>query len=114
MRISDWSSDVCSSDLIRWVFSSKWARMSGLVLRDMKACNGFTAFRAEPCNASVLLKSSGRSFSSSAMLWPTGAMMNSVAASAMAYQDRKSVVLGKRVSVRVDLVGGRILKQKKH
>src|SRR3546814_10163342 len=36
MRISDWSSDVCSSDLIFDQFissgESKWLRMSGLVL----------------------------------------------------------------------------------
>src|SRR3546814_11809498 len=74
MRISDWSSDVCSSDLV------KRTRTSGILL--ILAA------------ASLLLAACD-----------DGANQPSAA-------DRKSVVSGKSVSVRVDLGGRRIIKTK--
>src|SRR3546814_13035092 len=38
MRISDWSSDVCSSDLI-----SKWLRANGIVFKREITCDSLTA-----------------------------------------------------------------------
>src|SRR3546814_7134775 len=90
MRISDWSSDVCSSDLSgRFV---KW--LGGLAEQrtlPRYANQTFTNWFAHrdappaPSNAGDVL------------LWP---------------EDRKSVVQGKSVSVRVDLGGCRMIKKK--
>src|SRR3546814_5691549 len=74
MRISDWSSDVCSSDLVELLVE----------LRD--------ALEAQ-------LRDAGK------LEWA----LEDFAALA----DRKSVVSGKSVSVRVDLGGRRIIKKKK-
>src|SRR3546814_11675007 len=78
MRISDWSSDVCSSDLFR---------AAGL---DGSLYQGFRAEgRPDPQQTSPRMGAGdgGR-------------------------PDRKSVVLGKSVSVRVDLGGRRVIKKK--
>src|SRR3546814_12643653 len=72
MRISDWSSDVCSSDLVH---SNRWAR---------KASRG--------------MRSSDEAL-----------LSNRLRRSSRSSRDRKSVVKGKSVSVRVDLGGGRII-----
>src|SRR3546814_8329015 len=76
MRISDWSSDVCSSDLPA-------ARLAGHQQRPDRLGAGRTAGLA------------GQQAVDSAVAEPP---------------DRKSVVSGKRVSVRVDLGGRRIMK----
>src|SRR3546814_14496285 len=73
MRISDWSSDVCSSDL----------QSKGLALRP------------QVTTASVIACCCAGSFA------------------ATKPRDRKSVVEGQSVSVRVDLGGRRIIKKKK-
>src|SRR3546814_12159404 len=78
MRISDWSSDVCSSDLN----GARWPRVLGG--RPGRSCQ------------------EGR-------LWRHAAE----AGDRRRGQDRKSVVSGKSVSVRVDLGGRRIIKKKK-
>src|SRR3546814_14647661 len=80
MRISDWSSDVCSSDLLKTV-----REMTRAMLLD----RGFG--RVEICDDGA----------------PALAFLDALAA------DRKSVVSGKSVSVRVDLGGRRIIKIKK-
>src|SRR3546814_19565095 len=99
MRISDWSSDVCSSDLIH--------RQSSL----------------ERFSSKLRL----RSYSSLSQAWTIPEIFNqSSQLGYLAYirvgifpfewmeifSDRKSVVLGKSVSVRVDLGGRRIVKKK--
>src|SRR3546814_21132320 len=101
MRISDWSSDVCSSDLSQELRTIReHTSLFGLVGFKRVAVNakkreeyvlhiGFIHFRGCLCggddhhhrNASAIL-------------------------------DRKSVVSGKSVSVRVDLGGRRIIKKK--
>src|SRR3546814_17337044 len=102
MRISDWSSDVCSSDLsndrvsvwiIGWFLEcrpqcGRGGRMIPGHRSEYDPFSGFTTFIAVP----------GR----------TGAY------SLLRYSiDRKSVVTGKRVAVRVDLGGRRIVKKTK-
>src|SRR3546814_16808417 len=92
MRISDWSSDVCSSDL--------------------------------PPN-DTLLSGAGQAGARASALAGLEARVGLVddvdpalatdhAAIPMAGLDRKSVVEGKRVSVRVDLGGRRTMNNKKH
>src|SRR3546814_18205805 len=85
MRISDWSSDVCSSDLYA---------------RGVRAERG-RATRRAGCFRTRDRRSAPRPH------W-------GVARARRATRDRKSVVSGKSVSVRVDLGGRRIIKKKKH
>src|SRR3546814_9739622 len=86
MRISDWSSDVCSSDLSRRrpAASSPSSWTARTRLRPPK--------RSRPW-------------------WPTASMRNE-RAGGWRSRDRKSVAEGKSVSVRVDLGGRRHLKRK--
>src|SRR3546814_12572515 len=89
LRISDWSSDVCSSDL----------RIAGR--SDMS-----------PERQIQLLVALGHSYLNTNGLLPA---MNTAFGHALAlaqtYGDRKRVVSGKSVSVRVDLGGRRIIKK---
>src|SRR3546814_18337947 len=106
MRISDWSSDVCSSDLIgnrgRQIYKGGvnvpigdhaaarifggWGKFDGTIKNERTGnyIGGYDGNYAYGIN--VLVE-------------PT--------------EDRKSVVLGKSVAVRVDLCGRRIIKKKK-
>src|SRR3546814_14878721 len=88
MRISHWSSDVCSSDLLYL-----------------------------PIGAESSLKGVVDLVNNRGIVWQDeslGAKFDYVEIPAdMADKDRKSVVEGKSVSVRVDLGGRRILKKKK-
>src|SRR3546814_17794991 len=92
MRISDWSADVCSSDLI-----------------DVYVEKVSTEAPAYP-EAAKEQRISGKVF-----LVVDVAADGSVAKAEVerSEPDRKSVVEGKSVSVRVDLGGRRIIKQKK-
>src|SRR3546814_12798254 len=102
MRISDWSSDVCSSDLRPPRRSAGPRRRPGRGLRPSPR---------RPCPRDVPCVR--------ASLGPTGSYThttreNRVAAPAGFRKDgaeRKSVVAGKSVSVRVDLGGRRIIKK---
>src|SRR3546814_19114555 len=89
MRISDWSSDGCSSDLA-WV-----------------PCGPILAALVGP----LALRTSGWQ-----ALWIASLLLAGLLAGWALYtlrrRDRKSIVYGKRVSVRVDSGGPRILKQK--
>src|SRR3546814_18186846 len=91
MRISDWSSDVCSSDLSR-------RRRIPSPSTTWSSCGAATAAMQGRLRAlrSMLSGSPGS---------PGSASTDRT--------DRKSVVEGKRVSVRVDLGGRRIIKKKK-
>src|SRR3546814_16474436 len=85
MRISDWSSDVCSSDLPAGRPTRTPVRLgAGAYLR--------------------------RSLDGSP---PRRPVSSTAASSRASVIDRKRVVYGKRVSVRVDLDGRRIIKNKK-
>src|SRR3546814_19306872 len=85
MRISDWSSDVCSSDLDYPVYSqaTRWrSKVRGAVAYPL-------------CGAAHEARYRGRRVVERRTEW----------------KDRKSVVEGKSVSVRVDLGGRRIIKK---
>src|SRR3546814_14619525 len=94
MRISDWSSDVCSSDLLVFnrYFDLSPEDEPGLPLLPL-----FLSMRAAVLTHVLALQAQG-------------AGNKELAAQAQA--DRKSVVSGKSVSVRVDLGVRRIIKQK--
>src|SRR3546814_13875219 len=80
MRISDWSSDVCSSDLQGGVGFAYENLNTAFGTRDDISAN-FGSFKIAP---------------------------------GFGWKDRKSVVKGKSVSVRVDLGGRCIIKKKKY
>src|SRR3546814_18847136 len=89
MRISDWSSDVCSSDLV-----TSAASLARLTLAAVTPGTFSSAFSTRPTQEAQVMPSICRRKRWSGTL------------------DRKSVVSGKSVSVRVDLGGRRIIKKK--
>src|SRR3546814_17737879 len=95
MRISDWSSDVCSSDLLPGNFDavSRWLNAEPLqqCLCLIQQIAGNIAGLGKHC-----------------IKIGTGLVVQR----RKALVDRKSVVKGKSVSVRVDLGGRRIIKKK--
>src|SRR3546814_14057441 len=93
MRISDWSSDVCSSDLCR-----------GSRLRRRPADRR----RSQPRSPAPVRRHVPRQRSQARSDAPGSRR----AWRRAARQDRKSVVSGKSVSVRVNLGGRRIIKKK--
>src|SRR3546814_14777587 len=96
MRISDWSSDVCSSDL-----GGEAERVLldyGQAIKDLARSNLFPG--------DLLLKNFGVSRSGRVVFYDYDELC--------LVTDRKSVVEGKSVSVRVDLGGGRILKKQNY
>src|SRR3546814_20269780 len=98
MRISDWSSDVCSSDLSHAVLPDMLARGDGAIV----VVNGLTASVTMPGMSGVgpaMAAARNYIFPLNAAVAPKG--------------DRTSVVKGKSVSVCVDIGGGRIITKKK-
>src|SRR3546814_6368736 len=97
MRISDWSSDVCSSDLkeVRW-----YCAVSALAILTLPGA-AIARGADEPAGAAAAL--SGE---------PQDAAPQATQTDIATAEERKSVGEGKRVSVRVDLGGGRTLKKK--
>src|SRR3546814_18367636 len=127
MRISDWSSDVCSSDLERPLCVNSAASLNAALparaitslatpdnernnvssppnVRGTRAGRGSTTFNPN-CLASSYAK-------------PVAPILGMegppVAITSAGAEDRKSVVSGKSVSVRVDLGGRRIIQKKTH
>src|SRR3546814_11896218 len=106
LRISDWSSDVCSSDLWMKLYrlltgpddTAFCARVEGLLNRGWQ-------LHGSPSITSV----EGRGHVAQAIVMDKAGPYPGFQPS----RDRKSVVLGKSVSVRVDLGGRRIIKKKK-
>src|SRR3546814_19725026 len=97
MRISDWSSDVCSSDLPQLYALSHVVA----VAPDTSSVYGTTPIaQYHGLHASDFITT------------PATIAGASAASDAGSYTDRKSVVSGKSVSVRVDLGGRRIIKKK--
>src|SRR3546814_15177782 len=90
MRISDWSSDVCSSDLM-------YAQGGGSVIY----MGSVHSKEASVLKAPYVTAKHGLI-----------GLAKVVAKEGAAHGDRKSVVSGKSVSVRVDLGGRRIIKTK--
>src|SRR3546814_18413068 len=107
MRISDWSSDVCSSDLNHRSdgFLSGRGRLPnacafvGVSLRRHALCKVRRSSAASKCRACRKTAASKT-------------VMRRISGQAESPQDRKSVVWGKSVSVGVDLGGRRIIKKK--
>src|SRR3546814_20520837 len=99
MRISDWSSDVCSSDLVEDAALRLARHLRGEVPKPRSWMNEMAA----------IVSSRGEAVSS--LEQPPEFRINE-AGVGVAEGDRKSVVRGKRVSVRVDLGVRRILKKK--
>src|SRR3546814_5509959 len=90
MRISDWSSDVCSSDLLRRGADVERLRRAERAIFAKAVPGDIIALFRQRKTALPLHHAQGRQ------------------------RDRKSVVSGRSVSVRVDLGGRRILKKKHH
>src|SRR3546814_5950755 len=99
MRISDWSSDVCSSDL------NARGDVDGDAAQFELQLGAANLGRQE--QPRQVLRHFGVKPEAAEALQPLGQQRGVVVA------DRKSVVEGKRVSVRVDLGGRRIIKKKK-
>src|SRR3546814_13703266 len=103
MRISDWSSDVCSSDLL-WSanFSLGVALLEELVERAAGALAGWDCDIVEMHHTRKLDAPSGTALALGAAAENAGATPRYAS-----LRDRKSVVSGKRMSVRVTLGGCR-------
>src|SRR3546814_15352698 len=95
MRISDWSSDVCSSDLTG---AGQAVAMPGVV-------DAIAAMRA--AGVTVIVNTNRTAANAKGT-------EDTLRAAGLGELDRKSVVSGKSVSVRVDLGGRRIIKTKNH
>src|SRR3546814_13645977 len=108
MRISDWSSDVCSSDLI----CGETSRAS------MSAISSISSNPSRPSRSTLLTKvmiGTERKRQTSNSLRVCGSIPLAASITITAEStDRKSVVEGKSVSVRVDLGGRRLINKKKN
>src|SRR3546814_14094846 len=111
MRISDWSSDVCSSDLrslnVRQKLLPLFFRLGG------RHCGG----RSNRCDSGLnghLSRSCGLGINAKmeALEGVEDERLDVTQVEAAIAADRKSVVSGKRVSVRVDLGGRGHMKKK--
>src|SRR3546814_14216244 len=111
MRISDWSSDVCSSDL-----AALGAKLFQRSSRRVHLTDSGSRFLP---HARQIMQDYNLAAQAVAGVKPESLLRVGVLTSfpAMLLErivtiDRKSVVWGKRVSVRVDLGGGRIIQKK--
>src|SRR3546814_11905834 len=110
MRISDWSSDVCSSDLIIEPMQTPW-KPSVTVAAIIEKDGRFLLVEEETTDGLMLNNPAGHLDPGETPA--DGCVREALEESAYAFRDRKSVVSGKRVSVRVDLGGRRTNKKKK-
>src|SRR3546814_15121270 len=105
VRISDWCSDVCSSDLMRAKAGLTWSQSAGSACRPMASV---MALNCAACGAALSAVAAGSNSTlkngseSTTTIRPTASGCR---------RDRNSGVSGKSVSVRVDLGGRRILKK---
>src|SRR3546814_14024346 len=104
MRISDWSSDVCSSDL---------DTVTGTTINAAPGDPLLNFEITQPINSDQTAAIDGWEFALQHSFWDTGfgVILNYTIVNGDA--DRKSVVEGKSVSVRVHLGGRRIITKKK-
>src|SRR3546814_18961837 len=102
MRISDWSSDVCSSDLSA-ALTTVWPRRVAIAMR-------FAPRNAKDCAFFVPLRSFRRPNDSIRRKFDSGHRpFIARAPKRVMIKDQKSVVEGKSGSVRVELGGRRII-----
>src|SRR3546814_11139465 len=123
MRISDWSSDVCSSDLL---ISAKpdLGGFSGSIKGEVGNYDSrrMTAMLNVPLIDDILgvrvagsmTDRDGYDYNSVTKNRINGRDLWSLRTTIAFEPDRKSVVWGKSVSVRVDIGGSRIIQKKKH
>src|SRR3546814_21130422 len=109
MRISDWSSDVCSSDLRRCTRAT--GRPS-----PTSSTAGWPRAR-QPADSAFAAPDAGSGRYSQPVQWGAIPVPRQLIGQAQLFvreaaADRKSVVSGKRWSVRVDFGGRRIIKKK--
>src|SRR3546814_19561168 len=108
MRISDWSSDVCSSDLRPTAKLRAFLRRFGwifILASGLGNCDGVADFQQATHQR--------QRFDAQHMLFLHRAQqLASVDFKHMADKDRQSVAKGQSVSVRVDLGGRRIINKK--
>src|SRR3546814_16369315 len=105
MRISDWSSDVCSSDLTEPIYVSFSVPEQNLTEIKRRQAEG--QLKVEARVPGVEQPELGTvTFINNAVDSPTGTIQIKAA--------RKSVVQGKSASVSEDIVGRRIIKKKKN
>src|SRR3546814_18119136 len=112
MRISDWSSDVCSSDLERILVClvdgcDRTARRAGRTIHPEP--EGAGGLRPGLLHLELPVRPR---VGSGGAVDGLGRHTELVELAGELLRDRKSVVSGTRVSVRVDLVGCRIIKKK--
>src|SRR3546814_15211786 len=109
MRISDWSSDVCSSDLLMrlWPFEQLPTFLFG------DHSHIAASQRAQSLIVYYFLVLPSCLSSTCSITCFDAALSEASIKSISANTDRKSVVSGKSVSVRVDLGGRLIIKKKK-
>src|SRR3546814_18523656 len=129
MRISDWSSDVCSSDLEIAAASASWSDdaaatlfAAGIAARfaapGLSALWALTRFDLYAPGLEQAGLGPDRGFYAQGandrelLAMCEDALRDGALACVVAAVDRKSVVLGKSVSVRVDLGGRGIIKKK--
>src|SRR3546814_19819522 len=118
MRISDWSSDVCSSDLARRRCRLRSGRAGR---RPWRLVDGQADLAAPDIHRHALRIQAHAHIAQARLRRDIGDGVDQVAVlrvlrrilDRLVDRDRKSVVYGKRVSVRVDLGSRRILKKKK-
>src|SRR3546814_14308624 len=113
MRISDWSSDVCSSDLLGLPLASVTGLVQQVPLVSPASCENGT-------NSPFLTGASSGASKSSAILGGSHSKLELISLQQAARDrqssqglDRQSVVKGKGVSGRVVLGGRRIIKKNK-
>src|SRR3546814_13664467 len=103
MRISDWSSDVCSSDLIpRFCYHERLSIAGNCRMCLVEVKPG----PPKPQASCALPATEGQEIRTDSE------MVRTAREGVMEFLDRKSVVEGKSVAVRVDLGGSRIIKKK--
>src|SRR3546814_17096563 len=130
MRISDWSSDVCSSDLNDYSKPADFlvtqnAQIEYAEVKSVQSATSFPFSNIERGQRSAALRQAmvggaynfyifsyglGRWFRMSAQFFSEAVAAGKASAK---FKDRKSVVWGQSVSVSVDLGGRRIIKKKK-
>src|SRR3546814_21075122 len=109
MRISDWSSDVCSSDLVV-PEHGRDTELHALARDAVRALLESPTTQLVDVSTAVARKAGDLRVKHGLHTWDAVHLATAILAGVA---DRKSVVSGKRVSVRLDLGGLRIIKKKK-